>query len=195
MRPDPAECRRQPACSNLPDPDDELSAVLMPPMARFVLRGDAAAIELAGAAIRLPLPARPLTSATMAGLGTLWLGPDEWLLIADAEARGRLASALAEALGSATHSLVDVSHRQVAFSVQGRLAARVLSSGCPLDLSSKSFPTGMVTRTLFHKAEVVIWRRPDGFHLEVTRSFAPYVAGHLACARTSAAGLPEAALP
>ena len=38
------------------------------------------------------------------------------------------------------------------------------------------FPVGMATRTLFEKAEIVLWRiAPDSFHLEVWRSFAPYV--------------------
>jgi sarcosine oxidase subunit gamma len=71
----------------------------------------------------------------------------------------------------------------------------VLTSGCPLDLSAQAFPVGMVARTLFHKAEIVLWRREEGFHLEVWRSFAPYVAGHLAAARKGAEGLTDAALP
>jgi sarcosine oxidase subunit gamma len=34
----------------------------------------------------------------------------------------------------------------------------------------------MCTRTLFGKAEIVLWRTaPDAFHIEVWRSFARYV--------------------
>jgi len=34
----------------------------------------------------------------------------------------------------------------------------------------------MCTRTVFAKAEIVLWRtQPEQFHLEVWRSFAPYV--------------------
>jgi sarcosine oxidase subunit gamma len=37
----------------------------------------------------------------------------------------------------------------------------------------------MCTRTIFGKAEIVLWRRgPRSFHIEVWRSFAPYL---LAC--------------
>jgi sarcosine oxidase subunit gamma len=42
----------------------------------------------------------------------------------------------------------------------------------------------MCTRTLFAKAEIVLWRtRPDMFRIEVWRSFAPYVQGLLEEAR------------
>jgi sarcosine oxidase subunit gamma len=38
----------------------------------------------------------------------------------------------------------------------------------------------MCTRTVFAKAEVVLWRTgADAFHVEVWRSFAPYVLGLL----------------
>jgi sarcosine oxidase, subunit gamma len=34
----------------------------------------------------------------------------------------------------------------------------------------------MATRTIFEKAEIVLWRTgPETFHVEVWRSFAPYV--------------------
>ncbi|MCA3184199.1 MAG: sarcosine oxidase, gamma subunit [Cupriavidus sp.] len=172
-----------------------MSAILMPPMTRFILRGDATMAALVGAAIELPLPMRPLTSNNADGMGAVWLGPDEWLLIMPVAARDHTANSVNAALAGFAYSLVEVSHRQVAFAIAGRLAARVLSSGCPLDLGLKSFPVGMVARTLFHKAEVVVWRREDHFHLEVNRSFAPYVVGHLAAAKTGAFGLPDAALP
>jgi sarcosine oxidase subunit gamma len=51
-----------------------------------------------------------------------------------------------------------------------------LASGCPLDLTMRAFPVGACARTLYHKAEIVLWRTEgDAFQLEVWRSFAPYV--------------------
>ena len=50
----------------------------------------------------------------------------------------------------------------------------------PLDLDQAAFPVGMCTRTLFGKAEIVLWRKADdAFRVEVWRSFAPYVLGCL----------------
>lgn len=179
----------------LPPSDAAFAAAPAPPMGRLVLRGDAAVAAAAGAAFGVAIPARPLVAAESSTRAALWLGPDEWLLLAPAAELAGITRSLQAALAELPHSLVDVSHRQLGLALTGRLAARVLSSGCPLDLSPRAFPVGMAARTLFHKAEIVLWRQANGFHLDVWRSFAPYVAGHLAAARKGAEGLPEAALP
>jgi sarcosine oxidase subunit gamma len=68
----------------------------------------------------------------------------------------------------------------VALSVSGPRATEVVNAFNPLDLDPAAFPIGMVTRTVFAKAEVVLWRTaPDAFRIEVWRSFAPYVEGLL----------------
>jgi sarcosine oxidase subunit gamma len=120
---------------------------------------------------------------------TLWLGPDEYLLldlaagagaVDDSPGNGAFADALQEALGATPHALVDVSHRQFALEVSGAHASTILSGACPLDLDEGAFPVGMCTRTVFAKADIVLWRtRPDAFHLEAWRSFAGYVGGVL----------------
>ena len=183
------------ALRGLPLNDAGFTAAHAPPMARLVLRGGAAVAAAAGAAFEVAIPSRPLAASMAGSRAALWLGPDEWLLLAPAAELASIMLSLQTALAALPHSLVDVSHRQIGLSLKGRLAARVLSSGCPLDLSAGAFPVGMAARTLFHKAEIVLWRQEDGFHLEVWRSFAPYVAGHLAAALKGAEGLPEAALP
>jgi sarcosine oxidase subunit gamma len=64
--------------------------------------------------------------------------------------------------------------------MSGSRAAEILSSGCPLDLDVTAFPIGMCTRTVFAKAEIVLWRTAgDTFRLEVWRSFTDYVARFL----------------
>ncbi|NJR13786.1 MAG: sarcosine oxidase subunit gamma, partial [Phyllobacteriaceae bacterium] len=78
---------------------------------------------------------------------------------------------------AAFHSAVDVSHRNAALSVSGAGAADVLNAGCPQDLSLAAFPVGACSRTLLGKAEVVLYRMAqEQFHVEMWRSFAPYVA-------------------
>jgi sarcosine oxidase subunit gamma len=48
----------------------------------------------------------------------------------------------------------------------------------------------MAARTMFLKTEIVLWRQAETrFHVEVWRSFAPYLVGHLAEALTGADGL------
>jgi sarcosine oxidase, subunit gamma len=92
-------------------------------------------------------------------------------------------------LDGTAHSLVDVSHRQIGLVASGPAVARTLNAGCPLDLGLKAFPIGMATRTLFDKAEIVLWRRAGTtFHVEVWRSFAPWLAASLA---EAARGAPQ----
>ena len=146
-----------------------------PDCARFVLRAaptDAQSVAVAFGAAPSPEPMRAVEGGARAAL---WLGPDEWLLLAPGEDADALASSLEANLAGVAHSLVDVSHRQIGLDVGGALAARALNAGCPLDLSERAFPAGMVTRTLLGKCEIVLWRRgPQRFHAEVWRSFADY---------------------
>jgi sarcosine oxidase, subunit gamma len=169
--------------------DDAFAIAPLPATGRFVLRGGVDAADPAGAALGLSLPRKPHATSVASQRAALWLGPDEWLLLVPQADVPAVMDGLAAALSGIGHSLVEVSDRQVGLRLSGRLAARVLSSGCPLDLGDKAFPVGMATRTLFHKAEIVLWRQADSYRVEVWRSFLPYVLGHLEEARKGARGL------
>jgi sarcosine oxidase, subunit gamma len=152
----------------------------LPPMARWILRGADAARAAAAAALQLEIPNAACRAAAEGERAALWLGPDEWLLIAPASAAPATGAALAAALESTPHSLVDVSHRQLAFELSTPEAVLLLSAGCPLDLEPAAFPVGMCTRTMLAKAEIVLWRTGvEVFRIEVWRSFAPYVSAFL----------------
>jgi sarcosine oxidase subunit gamma len=150
------------------------------PATRFVVRGAGAAIAALGFAFGVDFP-REACRATRTGLrSVLWLGPDEWLLLAPEGDAGVLMRTLTEALRGEPASIVDISDRQVAIGVSGTKAAETLNAFNALDLHEDAFPVGMCTRTLLGKAEVVLWRTaPDAFHIDVWRSFAPYVVGCL----------------
>lgn len=152
--------------------------------ARFVFRGREAAIGPAGEAFGVALPRARGAYGEARNRMAIWLGPDEWLLIAAGEAPVEIAAAIEAATGSVPHSLVDVSHRQLGIAVSGPQAATVLSAGCPLDLSIGAFPVGTATRTVLAKAEIVLARMAaDVFHIEVWRSFSAYVWHYLDEAR------------
>lgn len=158
----------------------EVAISLLNPATRLLVRGGEAAIPLIGRAFGVALPRDACRAATHPPRAALWLGPDEWLLIAPDGEADSLASALAAALTGAPASIVDISDRQVAFSVTGPRVAETINAFNPLDLHIGAFPVGMVTRTVFAKAEIVLWRTAtDAFRIEVWRSFAPYVEGLL----------------
>lgn len=146
--------------------------------ARHILRGGAEVRVAAEQALRLALPAIACRAVSEGERAALWLGPDEWLLITPEGSDD--AAALHAALRERPHSLVDVSHRQLAIELRGAHAVTLLAGGCPLDLDLSAFPVGMCTRTMLGKAEVILWRTaPEVFRIEVWRSFAPYVAAFL----------------
>ena len=172
---------------------DGFAMRLAPPATRFTLR---MAATLAGAAGRpggfdLSQPINALRETETGDGGqrlSARLGPDEWLLIAPGtgDATDLLKESLASDLGAMGHTLVDVSHRNIAIELTGDGAGDVLNTGCPLDLDDRIFPVGTATRTLFHKAEIVLLRpRNDGsqgqvhWRVECWRSFGRYLYGHL----------------
>jgi sarcosine oxidase subunit gamma len=159
---------------------DGVSLETLPPFARFIFRGPEGAVQAMSEAFGISLP-RDACRATMAAdRAALWLGPDEWLLLSPAAGLEGIAGDVAERVAALPHSLVDVSDRQVALRLSGRRAVTVLAGGVALDLDPVAFPVGMCTRTVLAKAEIVLWRTaPDSFHIEVWRSFAPYVWGFL----------------
>jgi sarcosine oxidase, subunit gamma len=152
----------------------------LPPATRYILRGGPQAMTAAGNALGLNISEVACRAAVDGDqAAALWLGPDEQLLLGPE--RADLAATLTPALRDLPHSLVDVSHRQIALEVSGPHAAAVLNAGCPLDLDLSAFPVGMCTRTVFAKAEIVLWRTStDVFHVEVWRSFASYLTEFLA---------------
>lgn len=153
----------------------------LPPAMRFILHGDAPARAAAAPVWGVECTEEACRARLRGTRAALWLGPDEYLLIGtDEEARDTAFSALETALGQLPHALVDVSHRQFALEISGPHAADILSGACPLDLDRSEFPTGMCTRTVLTKADIVLWRTgEDVFHLEVWRSFSGYVTGLL----------------
>lgn len=155
----------------------------LPPASRLVLRGGPQLLAAAADAVGLARSETPCRAVHNDGRAALWLGPDERLLIGPADAAAELNGVLRSALAGLPHSLVEISHAQTAFEVSGARAAAALNIGCPLDLDLAAFPVDMCTRTVFAKAQIVLWRTgPESFRVETARSFAPYVTKILALA-------------
>lgn len=156
--------------------------LVLPPACRFSLRiagGAAPATNIAGFNLAMPITRFTASNGRIA----MRLGPDEWLLIADEPAGSEtIAADLSRTFTGHGVSLVDIGHRNIGLELTGDAAGRVLNAGCPLDLDDRSFPTGMATRTLIGKAEVVLARLTDEprYRIEVWRSFGPYIHAFLA---------------
>ncbi len=77
----------------------------------------------AEAVLGFPLPVEPNTTAGAGGTDALWLGPDEWLVVAPPGSETALEAELAEALAG-LGSVVDLSANRTALEVAARAPAR-----------------------------------------------------------------------
>lgn len=134
-----------------------------------------------GAIIGAPPPLEPNTVAGPAdltdGARILWLGPDEWLVVA-ADADADLAATLNARLAGTIAAAIDVSDARAVFCVSGPRARDLLSRGCPLDLHPRVFSPGRCAQTLMAKAHVILHQRDEvgpGYDLYVQRSLAAYL--------------------
>jgi sarcosine oxidase subunit gamma len=101
------------------------------------------------------------------GEGFARLGPDEWYALLPQ------GSTIPQVTGQPL-SQVDVTARSVGFTLTGPGAAAALGRGCPLDIATLT--AGRATRTVFETVEIQIWAMaPELFHVEVWRSFAPWL--------------------
>lgn len=176
---EPIEMLRRPALSEERAARETVIISVAEPCLRVALRAPQESVPSVSTALGLTLPSRPKTSASSGTRSALWLGPDEWLVLDQADKE--MLPALANE--SAFHSAVDVSHRNVGIVVSGRAAADVINTGCPQDLSLSAFPVGACSRTLLGKIEIVLWRTADDeFRVECWRSFSDYADSFLRAA-------------
>jgi sarcosine oxidase, subunit gamma len=123
----------------------------------------------------------PATSNTWAGDAdncTLWLGPDEWLVVAQGSSVENDASMLREALAGTHHSIVELSATRTIIELSGVDARVVLAKGCPLDLASSVFKPGGCAQSLLAKSQVILQcvDAVPTLRIFVRNSFAAYVA-------------------
>jgi sarcosine oxidase subunit gamma len=155
-----------------------------PGLGKIDLRGDPHGrgfMAAVGRVLDLLLPSEPCTSAARDQIGTLWLGPDQWLVTCPVAEVPRTLASLREALAGVHAAITDVSDGRVAFRVAGPSAREVLAKGCPLDLHPRSFPPARCAQSLLAKAAVLIHliddvpARGPSFDVYVARSFAHYL--------------------
>jgi sarcosine oxidase subunit gamma len=126
-------------------------------------------------------PPGPNTAIEWNGWDVLWLGPDEWLLVGERGSEETIVRTLADALGDAHRSIVDVSANRIVFDLEDGLVT--LSTGCALDLDPSRWRPGMCAQTLFAQAQVILHHLDERTtRLFVRPSFAGYVVDRLRAA-------------
>jgi len=126
----------------------------------------------------LELPVEPNRYNSAGEHALLWLGPDEWLLLApDSEGPG-IENRLRKALGEDPWlAVVDLSHNYTGLMLSGPSARDVLAKGCPLDLHPRTFGEGQCAQTILAGTRVLFRATAsDTIELWVRNSFARYTA-------------------
>lgn len=141
--------------------------------------------ERVRSALGLNLPLLPNTTTSDAGITALWLGPDEWLLVARPGREGEIAGKLRDALAGQFAAVTDVSEARTVIAVAGPGARTLLAKATGIDLHPRAFRAGLCAQTGAARANVILHQvRDDGpgvgpggpeYDLYVACSFADYL--------------------
>ncbi len=123
-------------------------------------------------------------SAPVAG-HVLWLGPDEFLLVAGDEAERELSSAelaaqLDAAIGSNRGQAVELTANRTVLEMSGASAVDVLCKVVDVDVHPSKFAVGTAILTVLAGSGVVLWRSDEQtWRIMPRASFAPHTVNWL----------------
>jgi sarcosine oxidase subunit gamma len=125
----------------------------------------------------------PAGCGVVSGAGdtsVVWLGPEEFLVVAPREAHeslgGNLIQALREALDDGKGQVVDLSANRTTFELTGPRSRAVLEKGCSLDLHPRTLKAGTALSTEIGNIPVALWKTgEETFRLFPRASFADFL--------------------
>jgi sarcosine oxidase subunit gamma len=170
-----------------------------PFLTQIGLRGDAGRKGFRDAVKKATGPELPIEACTVSAKGDvsiLWLGPDEWLVVAPDNRGAALMDVLEKVLAKQHAAVIDLSANRTVIELSGPSGRAVLEKGCLHDLHPRAFPAGRVVGTIIARTQVFLERpteAPDSFRLYVRCSFARHLADWLLDAMTEFATDPGAA--
>lgn len=124
--------------------------------ALLTLRGDAAVLGAALAALGLPAPEqRQLRWQDGQGVG--WMSPDDRLLLIPRGQLAQVRATLQGVLAGRHHLLVEITEGRAMLHLQGSRLREVLAKACPVDLAPSRFEPGELRRTRAAQIPVAFW--------------------------------------
>jgi len=123
---------------------------------------------------RLQLAA-PLQTAGLE-LQSLWLAPDQWLLISESQTPEAIIKHCEKSLDEILHIALDYTSALQRFRISGRDCRDILASGCGLDLRPQYFASGACASTrLAQIAAIIVACRKDQYDLYVDCCYTTYL--------------------
>jgi len=155
------------------------------PVTKINLRGSLENKEFAsniGKILGMILPKETCGTSSKEKITSLWLGPNEWLLVSNDEMPKEtntyeLEQVLFDNISKANiGAITNVTDHFTIFKLTGSNIFEVLSKGCPIEFSSKNFRDNKVVQTILNHVDVTIHRKNENdVDLYVRRSFAGYL--------------------
>jgi len=158
------------------------------PLMKLNLRGKSKNfLSIIGKNINMLLPEVANTSSSNDNYTTMWLSPDEWLLVSNNkinkennnyETKKLLFNKISKTnLGSIT----DVSEQFVMINLKGEKIFDLLNAGCPFNFNEFRTKKGSVAQTILLQVDVIIHLREiNTVNLFVRRSFSEHLMSWIA---------------
>ena len=155
------------------------------PIAKINLRGNLENKEFSNKIekiLGMILPKETCGTSSKEKITSLWLGPNEWLLVSNDEMPKEtntyeLEQVLFDNISKTNiGAITNVTDHFTIFKLSGSNIFEVLSKGCPFDFSSENFGDNKVVQTILNHVDVTILRKSENdVDLYVRRSFAGYL--------------------
>ena len=155
------------------------------PIAKINLRGNLENKEFSNKIekiLGMILPKETCGTSSKEKITSLWLGPNEWLLVSNDEMPKEtntyeLEQVLFDNISKTNiGAITNVTDHFTIFKLSGSNIFEVLSKGCPFDFSSENFGDNKVVQTILNHVDVTIHRKSENdADLYVKRSFAGYL--------------------
>ena len=139
--------------------------------------GDPAFVVAVKSATGADLPLAANTVITAGDVRILWLGPDEWWIVASDARRAGLIEGLRSAFAGQHTNVTDVSESRTVISMTGPAAREVLARGISLDLHPRAFGPGQCAQTSLSRTNVLLHQTEEApsYEIYVLKSFSDYL--------------------
>ena len=155
------------------------------PVVKINLRGNLQNKEFiskVGRILEIILPKVACNISKKEKISSLWLGPNEWLIVSNDEISKETNTYEVEQLlfneisKGNLGSVTNVTDQFTIFSLSGSDIFEVLSKGSPFDFGSEDFDDNKVVQTILNNVDVTIHKKnKNNVDLYVRRSFANYL--------------------
>ncbi len=160
-----------------------LSIKEISPVMKLNLRGKSRDfLSTIGKNINMILPIEANTSSSSDKYTSMWLSPDEWLMVSnniiDKENNNYEIGDLLFNKISKTNlgAVTDVSDQFVLINLEGEKVFDLLSSGCPMNFNKFKEKEGTVAQTLLSQVDIIIHhKKHNNVNLFVRRSFSEHL--------------------